>query len=185
MKGKRRNSPFRMNRIGRCALAIVIGLGLGEPLWAQTDAEEKAETTELTNAAWPGATLFFHGEKRWNDGILPYAGAAIPPTFDDTMPLATDYSNFYLSEYYLVQALSPKTSMWVGQMNGAGLVDGNAFANSEKHQFMNTALVDNPAVGAFAPYTAFTLAGIYMPNEENVFIASVMDSNGPVGTGYL
>ena len=46
MKGKRRNSPFRMNRIGRCALAIVIGLGLGEPLWAQTDAEEKAETTE-------------------------------------------------------------------------------------------------------------------------------------------
>ena len=156
------------------------GIDTGTKYSGSVDLWLNLDTAQLTNAAWPGATIFFHGEKRWNDGILPKAGAAIPPTFDDTMPLATDYSNFYLSEYYLVQALSPKVSMWVGQMNGAGLVDGNAFANSEKHQFMNTALVDNPAVGAFAPYTAFTAAAIYMPNQKNVFIAGVMDSNGQV-----
>ena len=143
-------------------------------LWLNLD------TTKLTNALWPGATVFLHGERRWNDGIQPYAGSAIPPVFDDTMPDPLEEDKFYLSEYYVVQALSPKLSVWVGQMNGAGLVDGNAFANSEKHQFMNTALVDNPAVGAFAPYTAFNAAGVYMPNQENVFIAAAMDGNGKV-----
>jgi carbohydrate-selective porin OprB len=96
------------------------------------------------------------------------------------MPSATEDNKFYLSEYYLVQALSPKVSAWVGQMDGAGLIDGNQFANSEKHQFMNTALVDNPAVGAFAHYTAFTAAAVYLPNQENVLIAGVMDANGAV-----
>jgi hypothetical protein len=89
-----------------------------------------------------------------------------------------DDSGFYLSEYYLVQALSPKVSVWTGQMNGAGQADGNAFANDEKHQFMNTALVDKPAVWAFAPYTALNFAAEYLPTPKHVFIAAAMDANG-------
>jgi porin len=143
-------------------------------LWLNLD------TTKLTNALWPGAEIFLHGETRWNDGIMRAGGTAVPPVFDDTMPDATDDNGFYLSEYYVVQALSPELSVWIGQMDGAGLVDGNAFANSEKHQFMNTALVDNPAVGAFAPYTAFTAAAIYLPTPKNVLIAAVMDTQGDV-----
>jgi porin len=65
-------------------------------------------------------------------------------------------------------------------MNGAGLIDGNQFANDEKHQFMNTVLVDNPIVGPFAHYTAFTAAGVWLPTTEHVFIAGVMDNNGKV-----
>ena len=136
------------------------------------------DTAKLTNAAWPGGNIFLHGERRWNNGVQSDAGSAIPPVYDDTMPNATDDNEFDLSEYYLVQALSPKLTAWVGQMNGAGLIDGNQFANSEKHQFMNTALVDNPAVGAFAPYTAFTAAAVYLPTQENVLIAGVMDQSG-------
>ena len=143
-------------------------------LWLNLD------TAKLTNAFWPGATLFFHGESRWKTGVYEDSGAAVPPVFDDTMPSATEENTFYLSEYYLVQALSPKLSVWAGQMDGAGLIDGNAFANDEKHQFMNTALVDNAAIGPFAPYTATTVAGVYLPNETNVFIAGVMDPNGSV-----
>jgi len=100
-------------------------------LWVNLD------TAKLTNALWPGATVFLHGERRWNNGVQPDAGSAIPPVFEDTMPDPLDDNGFYLSEYYLVQALSPKVSVWMGQMNGAGLVDGNAFANDDKHQFMN------------------------------------------------
>ena len=143
-------------------------------LWANLD------TAKLTNAAWPAGNIFLHGETRWKQGVGKDAGSAIPPTFDDTMPKPLETTRWYLSEYYLVQALSPKVSAWVGQMDGAGLIDGNQFANSEKHQFMNTALVDNPAVGPFAPYTAFTAAAVYLPTPENVFIAGAMDQRARV-----
>lgn len=161
------------------------GTDTGSKYTGSLDLWLNLDTAKLTNALWPGATIALHGEKRWNSGVQKDVGSAIPPTYDDTMPDALDDNDFYLSEYYLVQALSPKVSVWIGQMNGAGLVDGNAFANSEKHQFMNTALVDNPAVGAFAPYTAFTVAGIYMLNQENVFIASVMDGDGKVDESVI
>lgn len=143
-------------------------------LWANLD------TAKLTEAAWPGGTIFLHGETRWNFGIQADAGSALPPVYDETMPKATKDGDFYLSEYYLSQALSPKTNVWIGQMDGAGLIDGNQFAGSEKHQFMNTALVDNPIVGPFAPYTAFVAAAIYLPTPEHVFIAAAMDNKGQV-----
>jgi porin len=149
-------------------------------LWLNLD------TAKLSNDLWPGATIFAHGEVGWgrgiesSKGIERSVGAALPTNYDITMPSAADVGRFYVSEYYLVQALSPKISAWVGQMNGAGLIDGNQFANDEKHQFLNTALVDNPAVGPFAPYTAFTIAGVWLPTTEHLFIAGVMDQNGSV-----
>ena len=144
------------------------------------------DTAKLSNDFWPGATIFLHGEIAWGKdiqdpkGLERSVGATIPANYDITMPLATNTGKFYLSEYYIVQALSPKVSAWIGQMNGAGLIDGNAFANSEKHQFLNTVLVDNPTVGPFAPYTAFTIAGVWLPTTEHVLIAGVMDQNGSV-----
>jgi porin len=149
-------------------------------LWVNLD------TAKLSNGLWPGATIFLHGEVGWGrnfsnpKGIEQSVGATIPTNYDITMPNALNLDTFYLSEYYLVQALSPKISAWVGQMNGAGLIDGNQFANDEKHQFLNTVLVDNPTVGPFAPYTAFTIAGVWLPTTEHVFIAGVMDQNGSV-----
>jgi porin len=144
------------------------------------------DTAKLSNGLWPGATIFLHGEVGWGrefsnpKGIERSVGAVIPTNYDITMPSADNVGTFYLSEYYIVQALSPKVSMWAGQMNGAGLIDGNQFANDEKHQFANTVLVDNPTVGPFAPYTAFTIAGVWLPTTEHVFIAAVMDNNGSV-----
>jgi porin len=41
-------------------------------------------------------------------------------------------------------------------------------------------LVDNPIVGPFAPYTAFTAAAVWLPTTEHVFIGAVMDNNGKV-----
>ena len=149
-------------------------------LWANLD------TAKLSNDFWPGATIFLHGEVAWgrdiqnSHGLERSVGAAIPPNYDITMPLATNTGKFYLSEYYLVQALSPKISAWIGQMNGAGLIDGNQFANDEKHQFLTTALVDNPIVAPFAPYTAFLMAGVYLPTREHLLIGAVMDNNGSV-----
>jgi porin len=159
--------------------------GGGLPYTASMDIYVNFDTAKLTNAAWPGATIFLHAEARWKDGVQKDAGSAIPPVMDDTMPKATERDAWYLSEYYLVQALSPKVSMWIGQMDGAGLIDGNAFANSEKFQFMNTAFVDNPAVGAFAPYTAFTAAAVYLPAPEHILIAGAMDSQGRVDSSVI
>jgi porin len=149
-------------------------------LWLNVDS------AKLSNGLWPGATFFVHGEVAWGreiqnpKSIERSVGAAIPANYDITMPLATNTGDFYVSEYYLVQALSPKVSAWIGQMNGAGLIDGNQFANDEKHQFLNTVLVDNPIVGPFAPYTAFTIAAVWLPTTEHVFIAAAMDNNGQV-----
>ncbi|MCH7643341.1 MAG: carbohydrate porin [Myxococcales bacterium] len=149
-------------------------------LWANLD------TAKLSNGLWPGAEIFLHGEVAWGRniqnprGIQGRVGSAIPVGYDMTMPRATDTGEFYLSEYYLIQALSPEFSVWVGQLDGAGLIDPNQFANSEKHQFLNTALVDNPIVGPFAPYTAFVAAAIWTPTPEHQIIAAVMDNNGKV-----
>jgi porin len=149
-------------------------------LWTNLD------TAKLSNGLWPGGNIFLHGEVAWGreftnpKGIERSVGAAIPTNYDITMPSATNLDTFYLSEYYIVQALSPEVSVWAGQMNGAGLIDGNQFANDEKHQFVNTVLVDNPTVGPFAPYTAFTVAGVWLPTTEHVLIGAVMDNNGTV-----
>ena len=150
------------------------------------DLMTNLDTAKLSNGVWPGATVFLHGEVAWGRDIGNHqsnersVGALIPTNYDATMPNATNTGQFDLSEYYLVQSLSPEFSLWIGQMNGAGLIDGNQFANSEKHQFMNTALVDNPVVGPFAHYTAFTAAAVWLPTTEHVFIAGVMDANGKV-----
>jgi porin len=150
------------------------------------DLMANLDTAKLSNGLWPGGDIFLHGEVAWGrdienrKGLEQSVGALIPTNYDTTMPLATDTNKFYLSEYYIVQALAPEVSVWAGQMNGAGLIDGNQFANDEKHQFQNTVLVDNPAVGPFAPYTAFTIAGVWLPTTEHVFIAGVMDNNGKV-----
>jgi len=151
-------------------------------LWANLD------TAKLSNGLWPGGDIFLHGEVAWGrdlknpKGIERSVGAAIPTNYDIVMPSTRNVDRFYLSEYYIVQALSPEFSVWAGQMNGAGLIDGNQFANDEKHQFMNTALVDNPLVGPFAPYTAFLAAGVWTPTPEHQIIVAAMDNNGEVGT---
>jgi porin len=150
------------------------------------DLMTNLDTAKLSNGVWPGATVFLHGEVAWGrdigntGGLDQSVGALIPTNYDTTMPTATDTGQFDLSEYYIVQSLSPEVSLWVGQMNGAGLIDGNQFANDEKHQFMNTVMVDNPIVGPFAPYTAFTVAAVWLPTTEHVFIAAVMDNDGKV-----
>jgi porin len=147
-------------------------------LWGNLD------TTKLSNGVWPGAEISFHGEVAWGRdiqnprGLDSSVGAAVPVVYDITMPLATDTGQFTLSEYSVVQALSPKLSLWVGQSNGAALIDGNAFASSEKHLFLNTSMIDNPAVGAFAPYTCTSIAAVYFATPEHLFLGSVMDSQG-------
>lgn len=140
------------------------------------------DTAKLTKGAWPRATIFLHLETRWDQGVQADAGSLIPPVYDDVTPRAETNDNAYLSEYYLIQALSDEFSLWIGQMDGAGLADGNAFANSEKHQFMNTALVDNPILGPFAHYTGFSANAVWIPSKEkeHVFIVGALDGNGTV-----
>ncbi len=58
------------------------------------------------------------------------------------------------------------------------LVARTLISNSEKRQFLNTVLVDNPVVGPFAPYTAFTTAAVWLPTPEHVFVAGVMNNTG-------
>jgi porin len=160
------------------------GIDTGGNYFGSLDLWANLDTAKLSNGLWPAGDIFLHGEIAWGQDILDRksiqgrTGSTIPVVYDMTMPVATDTGGFYLSEYYLVQALSPEVSVWIGQMNGAGLIDGNRFANDEKHQFLNTALVDNPVVGPFAPYTAFTAAAVWLPTPEHLFIAGVMDNNG-------
>ena len=152
-------------------------------LWANLD------TAQLSNGLWSGAEISLHGEVAWGrdiqnrKGLESSVGAAVPVNYDTTMPLAANTGIFVLSEYSVVQALSPKVSLWVGQSNGAALIDGNAVAGSERHQFLNTSLVENAAVGAFAPYTCTSIAAVWTPSPEHLFLGSVMDSEGRSNKG--
>ena len=150
------------------------------------DLMTNLDTAKLSNGVWPGATIFLHGEVGWGrdignrDGLERSVGAAVPMNYDTTMPNARNVGQFDLSEYYIVQSLSPEFSLWIGQMNGAGLIDPNRFANDEKHQFMNASLVDNPIVAPFAPYTSFVAAAVWAPTPEHQIIVAAMDNEGRV-----
>ena len=132
---------------------------------------------------WSGGALFAHFEVNWGTDIDADSGALLPANFDAVMPSA-DSPDVALSELYYMQALSPQWVLGIGKQNFASWADTNLFANNERNQFGNLALVSNPLAGVFFPYTTLGAWLDWAPSDKHnlVFVwakkEGVADSSG-------
>ena len=110
------------------------------------------------------------GNVSFNSGTYapPVFPAALPPTIDDPgVP--------YVTDFLITQPLSEKLIVYAGKKNVIGAADQDIFAGGDgTDQFMNQALVANPAFLLALPYSSFT-AGLVMPRDWGATALYVYD----------
>ena len=131
---------------------------------------------------WPGGAVFAHAESSWqaNKSVNGDTGSLVPANFDATMPTPGQSEGIALPELYLTQGLPGNLLAIVGKVDFAGIGDQNYFANNERTEFVYTALVNNPILGSFLPYTPLGVAVDWSATKEhNVAVLAVQrDGNG-------
>ena len=126
---------------------------------------------------WPGGQWTIHAETQFGSSVnFSKTGAIMAPNFDALMP-TPDEGRTTLSEVFLTQPLSEKFVVILGKADGTRFADKNAFANSEKTQFMNAAFKANPVVFPFAPYTALGAFFVWLPEEWITIGGGLMNTN--------
>ena len=116
------------------------------------------------------------------DGAPAVFGAALPPRSNDP-------GTPFLTNFFLVQPLSQNLIVVAGKKVLVGEMDQDRFAGGNgTQQFMNQALVANPAFLMNLPYTSF-VAGVVSPQEWGRVVVSVRDpqdrTSDTVGLSHL
>ena len=98
-----------------------------------------------------------------------YTGLTFPGPFfvHDVLP----------TEYFLVQALSPKFSVVLGKLNVLNLADPTMFGNSYKEYFANLNFNKNPMALNFYNTTSLAAIGVWTPTKPLTLAAGVFDPN--------
>jgi len=134
---------------------------------------------------WPGGVFIIHGETSFSQALNSKVGSLSPPNTDALFPVPGEESATTLSEAFFVQALSKQLFVVAGKADPTRLMDTNVFANSEKTQFLNLGLRNNPTLLPFAPYTTMAGAVIVVPTDWLMVINAVADTNGSANhTGF-
>lgn len=111
-----------------------------------------------------------YGNVSLNTGAFPPAvfPAATPPTPDNPgVP--------YMSNFLITQPLSEKLVVFIGKKDVLGAADQDEFAGGDgTEQFVNQALIANPAFLLGLPYTSFTF-GAVSPRDWGQISAFVYD----------
>jgi porin len=133
---------------------------------------------------WPGGAVFLHAESSWqaktSQNVNGDTGSLVPANFDATMPSNGQSQPIALPELYLAQGLPANFLLLVGKLDFAGIGDQNYFANNERTEFLYTALVNNPILGTFLPYTPLGVALDWAPSKEHnlAVLGCQNDGNG-------
>jgi porin len=134
---------------------------------------------DLEKFGWlPKGKLLVTAEHWWGDygNVSLSTGAGAPAVFGAALPPApNDPGNPYLTNFFLVQPFSQNLVLFAGKKVVVGEMDQDRFAGGNgTQQFMNQALVANPAFLLGLPYTSFT-AGIVSPQKWGKMAVSVRD----------
>jgi porin len=126
----------------------------------------------------PKGKLLVTVEHWWGDygNVSLSTGAGAPAVFGATLPPASDNPGTpYLTNFFVVQPFSPNFVVFAGKKVLVGEMDQDRFAGGNgTQQFMNQALVANPAFLAGLPYTGF-VAGVVSPQKWGKMAISVRD----------
>lgn len=126
---------------------------------------------------WPGGFISVLGEMSYGRSNNLKTGALMPVNANALFP-APGLQGVTLTEYKIIQFLSPKFGLTVGKMNTLEGGDLNVFANSDTDQFMNVAFLANPAIFRTVPYSTLGAGAIYIFSEHLMTTFAALDSNG-------
>jgi porin len=103
-------------------------------------------------------------------------GTFTPPVFPALLPpQANDPGVPFITDFLFTQPLSEKLVVFAGKKNVIGGADQDVFAGGDgTDQFINQALIANPAFLLAMPYSSFT-AGVALPQEWGMVSAFVYD----------
>lgn len=103
-------------------------------------------------------------------------GSFSPAVFPAALPPApNDPGVPYITDFLITQPLSERLVVFAGKKNVLGVADQDVFAGGNgTHQFVNQALIANPAFLLGLPYTSFT-AGAALPQKWGLVSAYVYD----------
>lgn len=88
--------------------------------------------------------------------------AALPPRPDDPGML-------YMTNFFYTQPLSEEWILFAGKKDVLGAIDQDSFAGGDgTDQFVNQALIANPAFLLGLPYTSFTAGALFRPSWGSV-----------------
>jgi len=143
-------------------------------------ADYKIRLDTARMGLWPGGLITLRGETQFGQSINPKVGSFAPANFDGLLPLPNESGYTTLSEFYIAQALSEKFVILAGKLDLTTLGDDNAFAHSERTQFLNAAFRINPILFPAAPYTTMG-AGIILIPTKWLTISTLIADNDPEG----
>jgi porin len=103
-------------------------------------------------------------------------GAFPPAVFPAAIPPAPNSpGELYMTNFVVTQPLSENFVLFAGKKDVLGAADQDVFAGGDgTDQFMNQALIANPAFLLGLPYTSFT-TGVAMPQDWGMISAFVYD----------
>jgi porin len=126
----------------------------------------------------PKGKLLVTAEHWWGHygNVSLSTGAGTPAVFGAALPPSpNDQGVPYLTNFFLVQPLSQNFVVVAGKKVVVGEMDQDRFAGGNgTQQFMNQALVANPAFLLALPYTSF-MAGVVSPQKWGRIVVSARD----------
>lgn len=126
----------------------------------------------------PHGKLLIRGEQWYGEygNVSTRTGSFSPAVFPAALPPApNDQGQLYMTNFVFTQPLSEQLVVFFGKKDVLGSADQDEFAGGDgTDQFLNQALIANPAFLLGLPYTGFT-AGAAMPQEWGMISTFVYD----------
>ncbi len=127
----------------------------------------------------PHGKLLIGVQHWWGEyaNISTNTGTFAPPVFPAALPTTPDNPGVpYVTDFLITQPLSERLILFAGKKNVIGSADQDIFAGGDgTDQFVNQALVANPAFLLALPYSSFT-AGVAMPRDWGAMSLYVYDA---------
>ena len=153
------------------------GLKTGDSFVQNTQLSINLDTGRA--GLWPGGLFHFTVESRY--GSSPQntftVGSTVPQYTALAMPGPFLGSNVEATEYFLLQALTPRFSVLLGKLNVLNLADHTLFGHSYKYWFANLNFNKNPMALNFS--NTYTLAAVaaWVPTDWLTVAGGVLDPN--------
>ncbi len=134
---------------------------------------------------WPGGFARVRGETEFGRSANSKVGSVSAPNFDAFFPSPNDPGLTTLTEYWIMQFVSPKLGFIFGQVDFTKLPGQNEFASDRYTQFMNTSFWQNPVAFSTVPYAAMAVGAFFNPTTWFNAGTFVIDSHGmPTYSGF-
>jgi porin len=173
-----RSTHFGFGVAGGINTPVPPPLGLGDT-FKYTGRGEYDFTFDLEKfGGLPYGTLLIRAEHWYGDygNVSLRTGAFPPAVFPAALPTApNDPGVPFITNFLVTQPLSENLIVFAGKKDVLGAADQDIFAGGDgTDQFMNQALIANPAFLLGLPYTSFTV-GVVMPKEWGMISAFIYD----------